>query len=118
MDIVTALADNSYEVTVISPKPTRPLGFKFDTQNNRKYSFKHIVIDSYTYPESKLFGRMKESYSLGKAFAKFIKKNHHSILFIKILGHCFHRHMYIWKHKKRFIRTNTTDRWKQNKSNI
>lgn len=79
LDIATALAEKSYEVTVISPKPTRPLGFKFDTQNNREYSFKHIVIDSYTCPESKLFGRMKESYSLGKAFAKYIKKNHHSI---------------------------------------
>ena len=79
LDIAIALAEKSYEVTVISPKPTRPLGFKFDTQNNRKYSFKHIVIDSYTYPESKLFERMKESYSLGKAFAKYIKKNHHSI---------------------------------------
>lgn len=79
LDIATALEENSYSVTVISPKPTRPLGFKFDTQNKRKYSFKHIVLDSYTYPESKLFGRMKESYSLGIAFAKYIKQNHHAI---------------------------------------
>lgn len=79
LDIATALTENYFEVTVLSPNPTRPLGFDFQQDNDKQYSFKHIVVDSFTFPESKIIGRMKESYSLGKAFAKHIKKNHHSI---------------------------------------
>jgi len=74
-DLANHLAkDNT--VTVISPKPTRPEGYNFDdnpVDKNRK--FKHVVVNSYTSPKSKILPRFYESYSLGKHIAKYIKKN-------------------------------------------
>ena len=61
-DIANELAVN-HKVTVISPKPTRPFGFKFLRKDiNKSYSL--INLDSYTCPESNFYGRFKESYSL------------------------------------------------------
>lgn len=76
-DIANKLADDN-RVTVISPKPTRPFGFKFDKQfKNQK--FKHFQLNSYTCSESKLFGRLRESYSFGKYSYKYIFDNHKQI---------------------------------------
>ena len=38
-----------------------------------------ISLDSYTCPESNLYGRLRESYSFGIACKKYIKKNHNQI---------------------------------------
>jgi glycosyltransferase involved in cell wall biosynthesis len=78
-DLANYLA-NENEVTVISPKPTRPLGYNFDDVlggENRK--FKHVVVNSYTNPKSKILLRFYESYSLGKHIVKYIKANKHKI---------------------------------------
>ena len=65
-------------VSVISPKPTRPFGFKFLKKNiNKSYSL--INLDSYTCPESNVYGRFKESYSFGLACSKYIKENRDNI---------------------------------------
>ena len=65
-------------VSVISPKPTRPFGFKLNEKDiNKSYSL--INLDSYTCPESNLYGRLRESYSFGIACKKYIKKNHNQI---------------------------------------
>lgn len=65
-------------VTVISPKSTRPYGFVFSKRKiNNPFSL--INLDSYTFPESHLFGRLRESYSFGKACEKYIKTNHNKI---------------------------------------
>ena len=77
MDIAKALSKVN-DVTVISPKPTRPLDFKFDEKQNN-YPFKHVVAESFTYPESKIYGRMKESYSFGKWCENYIRNNHENI---------------------------------------
>jgi len=64
-DIAIELAVD-HKVTVISPRPTRPFGFTFLSKHNSKcYSL--INLNSYTCPESNLFGRFKESYSFGLA---------------------------------------------------
>ena len=68
----------SNKVTVISPKPTRPCGFIFSKKEVNN-SFSLINLDSFTCPESNLFGRLRESYSFGIACKKYIKKNHNQI---------------------------------------
>ena len=65
-------------VSVISPKPTRPYGFKLIKKNISK-SYSHIKLNSYTCPESNFYGRIKESYSFGLACAKYIKENRNNI---------------------------------------
>jgi glycosyltransferase involved in cell wall biosynthesis len=68
----------SNKVTVISPKPTRPFGFKFELAR-KKENFDHIVSDSYVCPQSKHFGRLRESFSFGRFCYNFISENFKSI---------------------------------------
>lgn len=65
-------------VTVVSPKATRPLGFKFEKKKDSAL-YKHVVLPSFTAPKSNLLGRMKESYAFGKHCKNYIKKNHQKI---------------------------------------
>lgn len=71
-----------YEVTVLRPKPTRPLGFNFPKDTDCKHPFKMITLDSYTCPESKLIGRFRESLSMGFAAKRYIEEHHKEIDFI------------------------------------
>ena len=76
-----ALADelsSSNNVTVLCPQPTRPSGFNFESEG-QEYHFQKIVLDSYTCPESRLIGRLGESYSFGKACQHYIENNHQYI---------------------------------------
>lgn len=66
-------------VTVIAPLPTRPFGFDLSKPNKIKKLYDLISLDSYTCPESNLYGRLRESYSFGIACKKYIKKNHNQI---------------------------------------
>ena len=78
-DIANALAVNE-EIIVISPPATRPCGMKFSKHGTSKeYPFEHIILDTYTCPESKLLGRAKESYSLGVATKRYIEENYKKI---------------------------------------
>ncbi len=72
-DIAEELSKNN-SVTVICPSPSRPLGFKFPDREDNS-SFNVYVLDSYTCPESKLFGRFWESISFGWKSKEFIKQN-------------------------------------------
>lgn len=76
-DLTTHLA-HKYQVTAISPKPTRPYGLQFN-KGIEPTSYKHIVLDSYTYPKSGVLGRLWESFSLGRHIAEYIERNHESI---------------------------------------
>lgn len=71
-DLATAMS-GYYDVTVISPTPSRPLGYNFRGIAPTENSFSHIILNSYVCPESSLFGRFKESFSFGKACYSFIK---------------------------------------------
>lgn len=78
-DIANALAIEE-KVVVISPPPTRPFGMEFDKEKtSMDYPFEHIVLDTYTCPESRLLGRTKESYSLGIYTKRFIEENYQKI---------------------------------------
>jgi len=70
---------NEDVVVVVSPKPTRPYGVKLKTEDNLLLPFEHVVLDSYTCPESKVFGRFRESDSFGRHVKKYIEKNHNKI---------------------------------------
>lgn len=76
-DLASALSEKE-DVFVISPTPTRPFGFKFDKPHVVN-KFTHFQLNTYTCPESKLFGRLRETYSFGKACFEFIRQNHNSI---------------------------------------
>lgn len=71
-----------YDVTVLRPYPTRPIGMKFDYKGMEDEPFETILIDSYTHPQSNLIGRFKESIDFGRRCAKYIKEHHKDIAFI------------------------------------
>lgn len=70
-DIVNKLILIS-KVVVISPRPSRPFGLKFNLDNQIDKIFKHIVLDSYIFPASGLFGRLRESFSFGAKTSRYI----------------------------------------------
>jgi len=72
----------SYKVTVLRPRPTRPIGAHFENAELVGEPFETILVDSFTYPESRLMGRMKESISFSKQCVKYIKAHKDEIDFI------------------------------------
>lgn len=68
-----------YEVTILRPYPTRPLGMMFEYNGLKDEPFETILIDSYTHPESQLIGRFRESIDFGRKCANFIKNHHNEI---------------------------------------
>ena len=82
-DLAHELA-KEYDVTVLRPYPTRPIGAKFESVDVEDKSFKTILIESYTHPQSELLGRFRESIDFGKKCAKYIKQHHNNISFIYI----------------------------------
>jgi glycosyltransferase involved in cell wall biosynthesis len=70
-DIANALAKNN-NVTVISPFPTRPFGANYENIVPKTLSFRHKILKTYTCPKSNLVGRLRESYSLGKATSNYL----------------------------------------------
>lgn len=73
-DIFQGLHNKGNSVRVLHPKPTRPKGFNFG--NNIKYGKDEIIVDSYVCPQSSLFGRIKESWSFGRACIRYIREHH------------------------------------------
>ncbi len=81
-DLAVALSEK-YNVTVLTPRPSRPAGFDFSNIiANEDKRFKHIILNSFVHPASSFLGRMKESKSFGKAAAKYIEKHHNEIDFV------------------------------------
>ena len=79
-DLAKALA-KEYKVTVLRPKPTRPIGATFQ-ENWGDPDFETILIDSYTHPESELLGRFKEAIDFSKKSVKFLKAHKDEIDFV------------------------------------
>ena len=71
-----------YEVTVLRPHPTRPMGFKVPEFDINKLPYEVIELDSFTCPESRLIGRFRESISYGKACIKYLKAHKNEIVFV------------------------------------
>ena len=67
------------KVRVLSPEPSRPLGFTFRNSTSRGKTYEHVVVDSFTCPNSTIAGRMVESFSFGTHASRHIKKYRDSI---------------------------------------
>lgn len=80
-DLAHELA-KEYEVTVLRPYPTRPLGAKFESIEVEDKSFETILLDSYTHPESEIKGRFKETRDFGKKSAQYIIEHKDEIDFV------------------------------------
>ena len=72
-DIAAALAKD-HKVTVLCPNPTRPHGFVFEKAID-SLDYKVVRLNSYACSESKIFGRLRESYSFGKHCFEYISQN-------------------------------------------
>ena len=79
MDLYKALKGKGLQAKVLHPKPTRPFGFKPDASAVDLLGEDEITSQSYVCPQSSLIGRMRESWSFGKACAKYIKEHHQEI---------------------------------------
>lgn len=73
---------HEYEVTVLRPYPTRPIGAKFESAEVEDKSFKTILVDSYTHPQSEMLGRFRESIDFGRKSAAYIKERNKEIDFV------------------------------------
>lgn len=80
-DLARELA-KKYDVTVLRPYPTRPIGAKFDSAEVNDSTFKTVLIDSYTHPESQLIGRFKEAIDFSKKSVAYVKEHHKEVDFI------------------------------------
>lgn len=76
-DLYHSLKAKEVEVKVLHPKPTRPNGFKFENQINPNKD--EITLNSFTCPQSSLWGRFKESFSFGKECARYIRDHNQEI---------------------------------------
>ena len=76
-DLYLGLKEDGHVVRVLHPRPTRPNGFAFD--DKLVVGEDEITTQSYVCPQSSLIGRMRESWSFGKACAKYIKEHHSEI---------------------------------------
>ena len=92
-DLATELS-KSYHVTVLRPKPSRPMGFSIPDYSCTQFPFEVIETDSYVHPDSSLIGRGRESYTMGKWCKKYIDRHHNEICFIyNAPWHMFGRNM-------------------------
>lgn len=71
-----------YSVTVIRPKPSRPMGFRIPDYSYDQFPFEVVETDSYVHPASSLIGRGRESYSMGKWCVRYIAQHHDEICLI------------------------------------
>lgn len=79
-DLAKALA-KEYDVTVLRPKPTRPIGASFQDGWSDP-DFDTVLIDSYTHPESELIGRFKEAKDFSKKSVQYLKVHKNEIDFV------------------------------------
>lgn len=79
-DLAKTLAQE-YEVTVLRPKPTRPIGATFQDDWSDP-DFETLLIDSYTHPESELIGRFKEARDFSRKAVEYLKANKDEIDFV------------------------------------
>lgn len=78
-NLCDALKEKGEYVKVLHPSPSRPYGFKPDSQSIGQQGDDEITTASYVCPKSSLPGRMRESWSFGKACKKYIKEHHSEI---------------------------------------
>lgn len=78
-DLYQAMKAQGKDVAVLHPKPTRPFGFKPEKDAIGLLGNNEITTNSFVCPQSSLIGRIRESFSFGKACEKYIKEHHKEI---------------------------------------
>lgn len=78
-DIAMELSELGNNVTVFSPYPSRPIGIDYSKVSLNSLHYKRIIADSFVYPKSDFYGRMKESFSFGLKTYQYIRKNKNNI---------------------------------------
>lgn len=68
-----------HKVTVLCPEPTRPQGYQFPENIEKSLPYEVVHLQSYTYPESRIAGRLKESKSFGKHSVEYIEEHNNEI---------------------------------------
>lgn len=71
-----------YDVTVLRPYPTRPIGATFEATDVNDNTFQTILIDSYTHPDSQLIGRFRESIDFSNKSVDYLKAHYKEIDFV------------------------------------
>lgn len=79
-DLAKALAKD-YQVIVLRPKPTRPIGATFQ-EGWSDPDFETVLIDSYTHPQSELIGRFREAKDFSEKSVHYIKAHKDEIGFV------------------------------------
>ena len=93
-----------YDVTVLRPYPTRPMGFKVSGFDSSKLPYEVVMLDSYTCPQSSISGRFRESISMGKACLRYLKAHCDELAFVyNAPWHLFGRKMVAEFCKKNYI---------------
>lgn len=77
-DLAMELSEK-YDVVVLRPHPSRPMGFSFGKYEYDGFPFKVVEVDSYVCPASSVLGRFKESFSFGKVASAYIEQHHGEI---------------------------------------
>lgn len=80
-DLATQLSVR-HDVRVVTPKPSRPQGFKFENIPVQSKNFEQIIVPSFTCSQASFWGRIKESYSFGKHVSGYIREHRKEIHFI------------------------------------
>lgn len=92
-DLAQKMAEE-YDVTILRPHPTRPLGFKIPFFDTSSLPYTVLEMDTYTCPQSKLLGRFRESISFGKACLKYLNQHKNELVFVyNAAWHLFGRKM-------------------------
>lgn len=76
LDLYREFKEIGYSVNVLHPLPTRPFGFKPNTETIGILGDDEITTESYVCPRSSLFGRIRESWSFGRACKRYISEHH------------------------------------------
>lgn len=71
-----------YDVIVLRPRPTRPLGFQIPEFDNSKLPYEVITLNSYTCPQSSVLGRFRESISMGRASLSYLMEHQDELVFV------------------------------------
>lgn len=78
-DLALELSKN-HNVTVVTSQPCRPYGYPLPKETMKpNWTFKRVVLDSYTHAKSDIIGRLKENRSFGKAAKQYIRIHHKEI---------------------------------------
>lgn len=80
-DLANHLAKQGHRVTVLCPQPSRPLNADYNQYQNKPFmvetvegTVRVVRLPSFAAPQSRLFSRLRESFSFGLHAISFLKK--------------------------------------------